>query len=84
MTTHLHAGYPDAASRRRGVLLAAGLALAMAFPSDAHPYDLKQLLQMPLEQLLALRITSRRVAVFPEQRSLGAADRAIEEGDHAP
>ena len=46
--------------RRR---LAAGpLALALTFPGVAHPFSLDQLLSLPLEQLLQLQISPRRVA----------------------
>ena len=86
MRTHPHSSCPDAANRRCRGLSCAGLtlALAMAFPGAAHPYDLKQLLELPLERLLALEITSRRVATLAEQRAAVPADRAIDEGDHAP
>jgi hypothetical protein len=41
--------------------LAAALALALAAPSPAQSYTLAQLLQLPLERLLELRITARAV-----------------------
>lgn len=41
---------------------AALLALALAVPGVAHPFSLDQLLRLPLEQLLQLEISSRRVA----------------------
>jgi hypothetical protein len=65
-------------------LWAAGLALALALPSAAHPYDLQQLLALPLERLLELKITSRRLATFIAQRTSTAAGRALDGGAHAP
>jgi len=65
-------------------LWAAGLALALAFPGAAHPYDLQQLLALPLERLLELKITSRRLAPFAEQRSPTPAGQALDGGAHVP
>jgi hypothetical protein len=41
------------------------LALALAGPGVAHPLSLGQLLRLPLEQLLQLQISPRRVAGAP-------------------
>ena len=84
MVPHLQKDRPHAANRRYRGVLTSVLALVMAFPSAAHPYNLEQLLKLPLERLLVLKITSRRVAEPAEQRSLMPADRAIDGGDDAP
>jgi hypothetical protein len=44
---------------QRKLLLAGALALVMAIPSPANSFTLDQLLDMPIEQLLRLEITSR-------------------------
>jgi hypothetical protein len=71
-------------SRRHRGLWAAGVALALAFPAAAHPYDLAQLLAMPLERLLALKITSRGGALFAAPRAPALAGHPTYGGDHAP
>jgi hypothetical protein len=49
------------------------LALALAFPSAAHPYTLEQLLRLPLERLLQLEISPRRVSQAPVDCALTVA-----------
>ena len=44
---------------RRKLLLAGTLALVMAIPGAANSFTLDQLLDMPIEQLLRLEITSK-------------------------
>jgi len=86
MKTQPHTSSPSAANRPRGPLTAwsaLALALAVASPKATHAYDLKQLLEQPLERLLTLEITSRRVATFAEPQSHLPSDRA-DGGDHAP
>lgn len=39
------------------------LAAALAVPGAAHPYSLDSLLRMPLERLLQLQVTPRRIAL---------------------
>jgi hypothetical protein len=51
---------PGAARGRRRVLPALLLALAALTPTIAHSYSLQQLLDMPLDRLLELRIGARR------------------------
>jgi hypothetical protein len=64
------------------------LALALAFPGAAHPYDLAQLLAMPLERLLQLTISGRAGArsallcAVPCAPGRGGA--AAQGGAHAP
>ena len=50
------------AVRQRKRLWRAGLALALAVPQAAHPYSLEQLLHLPLERLLQLQVSPRRVS----------------------
>ena len=50
------------AVRQRKRLWRGGLALALAVPQNAHPHDLEQLLRLPLEHLLQLQISPRRVS----------------------
>ena len=57
----------------RGRLLPGLLALALAFPTAAHPYTLEQLLRLPLEQLLQLEISPRRVSQAPGDSALTLA-----------
>jgi hypothetical protein len=47
-------------SSQRNLLLAGALTLALAIPGTAHSLTLEQLLDMPIEQLLRLEITSRQ------------------------
>ena len=49
------------AVRQRKRLWRGGVALALAVPQAAHPYSLEQLLHLPLEHLLQLQISPRRV-----------------------
>jgi hypothetical protein len=64
--------------RRRA---AAGLlALGLTFPGVTHPYSLEQLLRLPLERLLQLKISAQPVAQTPNRdastaRGLPAAGR---------
>jgi hypothetical protein len=55
-------------------LLASTLTLVLAVPGPAHCFTLNQLLDMPIEQLLRLEITSRH----PPQL---AAPRTVEHRD---
>jgi len=41
------------------------VALVLAFPSAAYPYTLEELLRLPLERLLQLEISPRRVSQAP-------------------
>ena len=50
------------AVRQRKRLWRGGVALALAVPHAAHPYSLEQLLHLPLEHLLQLQISPRRVS----------------------
>ena len=59
-------------------LWAAGLALALGFPAAAHPYDLAQLLAMPIERLLQLKITSRAFTQYTRELSPPPAGGAID------
>ena len=65
-------------------LWAAGLALALAVPGPAHPYDLPQLLSMPLERLLQLKITTRGAAILAARRAPTPGDGATYWNEHAP
>lgn len=38
------------------------LVIGLGYPGVAHPFSLEQLLNLPLEKLLTLEITSQRVA----------------------
>jgi hypothetical protein len=72
MSTHPHiAEIRRGAARSSGrtAALAGCLALALAIPGVSHAYTLDQLLDLPLERLLTLQITSRLFA---------------DGGDHAP
>jgi hypothetical protein len=71
------------ARRRRGLLAAASI-LPLAFSGAAYTYDLNQLLQLPLERLLALTITPRRIASIAGQPASTLAGSGIEGGGHAP
>lgn len=53
-------------------------------PNAAHPYDLEQLLKMPLERLLTLRITSRRIGDLAGQVLPMTARRLNDGGQDAP
>jgi hypothetical protein len=48
-------------SSQRKRLLAGALTLVLAIPGTAKSFSLDQLLDMPLEQLLRLQITSRHL-----------------------
>jgi hypothetical protein len=72
----------DARSRRKD-LLAVGFALALAFPGAAHPYTLVQLLALPIERLLELKITSASAGQLVP-RGLPARAGQVIGGDHAP
>jgi hypothetical protein len=54
---------------QRKILLAGTVALLLAIPATANSFTLDQLLDMPIEQLLRLEITSRHqpkvVALWP-------------------
>jgi len=69
---------------RSSALWAAGLAVALAVPRAAHPYDLPQLLSMPLERLLQLKISSRGAAMAAVHRSPTTAAGTAEGHNHAP
>jgi hypothetical protein len=58
----------------RKFLLAGTVALILAIPGTAHCFTLNQLLDMPIEQLLRLEITSRHLPQL-------AAPRAVEHRD---
>jgi hypothetical protein len=60
-----------ASSRRR--VLPGLLMLVLVFPSAAYPYTLEQLLRLPLERLLQLEISPRRVSQAPENHPLTRA-----------
>jgi hypothetical protein len=60
-------------SRWRRRLLPGLLTLVLAFPGTAHPYTLEQLLRLPLEQLLQLEISPRRVSQAPGDSALTLA-----------
>ena len=62
--------------RRRSALLA--LALALIFPLTAQSYSLAQLLQLPLERLLELQITSRIVTPYAARWPKPANDLSAE------
>src|ERR1039458_2339931 len=62
--------------RRRSALLA--LALALIFPLTAQSYTLAQLLQLPLERLLELQITSRIVTPYAARWPKPANDLSAE------
>ena len=53
----------DRCTAGRRVLAAVAAALALGIPTAAYPLSLAQLLQLPLEQLLRLEITSSPVSV---------------------
>ena len=68
------------AVRQRKRLWRGGVALALAVPQAAHPYGLEQLLRMPLEHLLQLQISPRRVSHFGASHEDGGgsdADRGL-------
>jgi hypothetical protein len=64
------------------------LALALAFPGAAHPYDLAQLLAMPLERLLQLKISvrggARGAVLCGAPCALGRGGAAAEGDERAP
>lgn len=60
--------------RRR--LWRAAVALALAVPHAAHPYSLEQLLSVPLEHLLRLEVSPRRVSSVCDQPRGGGAPAA--------
>jgi len=62
---HLDRCLPVSTAHWRRRLLPGLLALALTFPSAAHPYTLEQLLRLPLERLLQLEISPRRVSQAP-------------------
>lgn len=57
----------------------AGVALALVLPHAAYPYALEQLLGMPIERLLQLRISPHRVGLVETDRIGGDSHR----GPHA-
>jgi len=65
-------------------LSAAALTLALAVPGPAYPYDLPQLLSMPLERLLQLKITTRGAAMLAAHRASRSGDGATYRSEHAP
>ena len=70
------------AARRYRRLWRAGVALALAMPHAAYPYALEQLLGMPVEHLLQLRISPRRVLLVDADRHVGI-DCVSHRGPHA-
>ena len=67
---------------QRKLLLAGSLALVMAIPAPANSFTLDQLLDLPIEQLLRLEITSRhppKVAALWSPSATGL--RAVEHRD---
>ena len=70
------------AVRQRKRLWRGGLALALAVPQAAHPYSLEQLLHLPLERLLQLQVSPRRVSHIGASHEDGCAPGA-DRGSHA-
>jgi hypothetical protein len=61
---------PDTKNRcQRGFALAATLALILAVPGTANSFTLEQLLDIPIEQLLQLEITSTHLPQLAVQSS---------------
>jgi hypothetical protein len=58
------------------------LVLALGYPGVAHPFSLEQLLNLPLEKLLTLEITSQRVAPAAKHGAWPA--RLMRAGGRAP
>jgi len=70
---HLTRCLPVSAAYWRRRLMRSLLVLALAFPSAAYPYTLEQLLRLPLERLLQLEISPRRVSQAPVDCALTVA-----------
>jgi len=67
---------------RRRLVLAATLTLVLAIPGTANSFTLDQLLDMPIEQLLKLEITSMHLPQVPARRPPSPnAPRAAEHRD---
>jgi hypothetical protein len=58
----------------RKFLLAGTVALVLAIPGTAHCFTLNQLLDMPIEQLLRLKITSRHLPQLTAPRAVEHRD----------
>ncbi|MDH5540265.1 MAG: hypothetical protein OEY03_12750 [Rhizobacter sp.] len=71
------------ARTRRTRLAAVVVAAALGMPGAAYPFSLNVLLHMPLERLLQLKITPRRVALADAPAPLQLAGQIAHGRPHA-